>query len=113
MTTIRSDSAVSDGAGKHADHAFSYASYDRIVEAFERLRSLNAVDFRTDENFGFEVPVSVPGVDGSILNPRDTWADKEDYDAQAAKLVAMFVENFAKFIDHVDDNVRAAALAAE
>jgi len=75
--------------------------------------SLNAVDFRTDENFGFEVPVSVPGVDGSILNPRDTWADKDAYDAQAAKLVAMFVENFAKFIDHVDDNVRAAALAAE
>ena len=75
--------------------------------------SLNAVDFRTDENFGFEVPVSVPGVDGSILNPRDTWADPDAYDAQAAKLVAMFVENFAKFIEHVDDNVRAAALAAE
>jgi phosphoenolpyruvate carboxykinase (ATP) len=75
--------------------------------------SLNTVDFRTDENFGFEVPVSVPGVDGSILNPRDTWADANAYDAQAAKLVAMFVENFAKFIDHVDDNVRAAALAAE
>ena len=75
--------------------------------------SLNAVDFRTDEHFGFEVPISVPDVDGSILNPRDTWTDADAYDAQAAKLVAMFVENFAKFIDHVDDNVRAAALAAE
>jgi phosphoenolpyruvate carboxykinase (ATP) len=75
--------------------------------------SLNNVDFRQDENFGFEVPVSVPGVDGSILNPRDTWADKEAYDAQAKKLVAMFVANFEKFLAHVDDNVRAAALAAE
>jgi ATP-dependent phosphoenolpyruvate carboxykinase len=32
---------------------------------------------------------------------------------QAARLVAMFVDNFEKFLDHVDDNVRAAALAAE
>ena len=64
-------------------------------------------------NFGFDVPVAVPGVDSSILNPRDTWADKDGYDAQAAKLVAMFVANFDKFIEHVDDNVKAAALAAE
>ena len=40
--------------------------------------SLNDAEFRTDENFGFEVPVSVPGVDTAILTPRDTWADKED-----------------------------------
>jgi phosphoenolpyruvate carboxykinase (ATP) len=75
--------------------------------------SLNNVEFRTDDNFGFDVPVAVPGVDSSILNPRDTWADKPAYDAQAAKLVGMFVDNFAKFIEHVDDNVKAAALAAE
>jgi phosphoenolpyruvate carboxykinase (ATP) len=55
----------------------------------------------------------VPGVDSSILNPRDTWTDKLAYDVQAAKLVGMFVDNFAKFIEHVDDNVKAAALAAE
>jgi phosphoenolpyruvate carboxykinase (ATP) len=47
------------------------------------------------------------------LNPRDTWADKDGYDAQAKKLVSMFVTNFDKFMDHVDENVRAAALAAE
>ena len=71
--------------------------------------SLNGVEFRTDENFGFEVPVSVPGVDSAILNPRDTWADKADYDATAAKLVTLFTNNFAKFADHVDAVVRAAA----
>jgi phosphoenolpyruvate carboxykinase (ATP) len=71
--------------------------------------SLNDVEFRTDENFGFEVPVSVPGVDGAILNPRDTWADKADYDSTAAKLVDLFVRNFAKFEAHVDKGVRDAA----
>ncbi len=70
--------------------------------------SLNSVEFRTDPLFGFEVPVSVPGVDPKILDPRSTWADPERYDAQAAKLAAMFVENFAKFLDHVDDEVKAA-----
>jgi phosphoenolpyruvate carboxykinase (ATP) len=74
--------------------------------------SLNAAEFRTDENFGFEVPVSVPGVDSAILNPRDTWADKAEYDATAAKLVGLFIDNFAKFEDHVDQGVMEAAPTA-
>ena len=71
--------------------------------------SLNDVEFRIDPNFGVEVPVAVPGVDSAILNPRDTWADKADYDATAAKLVTLFTNNFARFADHVDPAVRNAA----
>jgi phosphoenolpyruvate carboxykinase (ATP) len=73
--------------------------------------SLATVDFRSDPNFGFQVPVSVPGVDTKILNPRDTWADKAAYDAQAQKVVKMFIANFEKFADKVDPDVRAAAPA--
>jgi phosphoenolpyruvate carboxykinase (ATP) len=71
--------------------------------------SLAHVAFRTDPNFGFAVPVSVPGIDPAILNPRDTWADKEDYDSTAAKLVGLFTANFARFEAHVDQAVRDAA----
>ncbi len=71
--------------------------------------SLNAAEFRTDPNFGFKVPVSVPGVDTQILDPRATWFDKAEYDATAAKLVDQFVENFAQFAEHVDEGVRQAA----
>jgi phosphoenolpyruvate carboxykinase (ATP) len=60
--------------------------------------SLKNAEFRKDPNFGFEVPVSVPGVDTSILDPRATWAEPAAYDAMAAKLVDLFVENFAQFV---------------
>ncbi|KQX19776.1 phosphoenolpyruvate carboxykinase [ATP] [Ensifer sp. Root423] len=71
--------------------------------------SLNAAELRTDANFGFAVPVSVPGVDDGILDPRSTWADDAAYDAQARRLVDMFITNFAKFESHVDGSVRDAA----
>ncbi len=73
--------------------------------------SLKGAQFRTDANFGFAVPVEVPGVDAAILDPRGTWSDKAAYDAQARRLVSMFVENFGKFEDHVDADVRSAAPA--
>ncbi|MBM3603726.1 MAG: phosphoenolpyruvate carboxykinase [Alphaproteobacteria bacterium] len=72
--------------------------------------SLNDVQFRRDPNFGFEVPVSVPGVEDKLLDPRQTWADPAAYDAQAQKLVQMFCDNFAQYLDAIDDEVRAAAI---
>jgi phosphoenolpyruvate carboxykinase (ATP) len=75
--------------------------------------SLNHAEFRTDPNFGFKVPVAVPGVDPAILDPRGTWANPAEYDAMAARLVDLFVENFAQFADHVDDGVRQAAPSAQ
>jgi phosphoenolpyruvate carboxykinase (ATP) len=74
--------------------------------------SLNTAEFRKDPWFGFEVPVSVPGVDDKILDPRETWGDRDEYDATAKKLVQLFIDNFAKFVEHVDEGVRAAAPTA-
>ncbi len=71
--------------------------------------SLNAVEFAKDPNFGFDVPVAVPGVDTKLLNPRDAWDDKAQYDATARTLVQQFVDNFAQFEDHVDEGVKQAA----
>ena len=71
--------------------------------------SLNNAEFRKDPNFGFDVPVAVEGVDSAILDPRATWADKDEYDRMAQKLVQLFVDNFAEFEAHVDQGVRDAA----
>jgi phosphoenolpyruvate carboxykinase (ATP) len=71
--------------------------------------SLNDAEFRTDPNFGFQVPVAVPGVDSAILDPRSTWADKQAYEETAQKLVRQFIDNFEQFESHVDEGVRQAA----
>ena len=72
--------------------------------------SLNEAEFRKDGNFGFEVPVAVPGVDTQLLDPRQTWADKDAYDAQARKLVQMFSDNFEQYVPYIDDDVKAVAI---
>lgn len=74
--------------------------------------SLNNVEFKRDPNFGFEVPVAVPGVDSALLDPRGAWADPAQYDVTARELVTKFIENFAQFADHVDEGVRQAAPSA-
>ncbi len=71
--------------------------------------SLANVEMRIDPHFKFRVPVAVVGVESKILNPRDTWADKSAYDAQAKKLVGMFRDNFKKFEAHVGKDVLEAA----
>ena len=63
---------------------------------------------RTDPMFGFSVPTEVEGVESRILDPRETWADKAAYDAQAKRLVQMFADNFAKFEAQVESEVAAA-----
>ncbi|TCP59722.1 phosphoenolpyruvate carboxykinase (ATP) [Rhodovulum bhavnagarense] len=72
--------------------------------------SLNDAEFRKDPNFGFEVPLAVEGVAEVLLDPRRTWADPAAYDAQAAKLVGMFAENFAQYLPFIDDDVKEAAI---
>jgi phosphoenolpyruvate carboxykinase (ATP) len=74
--------------------------------------SLNNATFKKDANFGFEVPVEVPGVDTKLLDPRGAWADGEEYDKTAQELVHKFVDNFQQFAEYVDQSVRDAAPVA-
>ncbi|MES1227335.1 MAG: phosphoenolpyruvate carboxykinase (ATP), partial [Armatimonadota bacterium] len=60
--------------------------------------ALDNVDYATHPVFGIAVPQSCPSVPSEILNPRNTWADKEAYDTAAASLNAKFEANFKKFL---------------
>lgn len=55
---------------------------------------LDGVETETQPILNLKMPKSCPGVDAAILNPRNTWTDKEGYDATATKLRDMFRKNF-------------------
>ena len=47
--------------------------------------------------FNLEVPTSLPGVDGKILDPRDTYEDVSAWEEKAKDLASRFVKNFSKY----------------
>src|SRR6266498_2841987 len=60
---------------------------------------LEGAEYRVDDVFGFQVPVSVPGVEAALLDPRSTWREPAAYDTKARALAGMFRDNFEKFAD--------------
>ena len=70
--------------------------------------ALESATYRKDPVFGFEVPTAVPNVPNDVLDPRATWKDPAAYDLQAAKLAAMFKDNFKLYASQVAAEVVAA-----
>ncbi|MFD1094307.1 phosphoenolpyruvate carboxykinase (ATP) [Salegentibacter chungangensis] len=66
---------------------------------------LDDVDFTTHELFGLSMPESCEGVPSEVLNPRDTWKDKEAYDNKAKELAESFKRNFEKFEEYANDEI--------
>jgi len=71
--------------------------------------SMDAAPFRRCERFGWEVPLSAPDVDDNLLDPRNTWADHNAFDAKADLLADRFNANFLQFAAGVTESVREAA----
>jgi phosphoenolpyruvate carboxykinase (ATP) len=71
--------------------------------------SLAQTDTTPDPIFGVNVPVSCPDVPNEVLQPRNTWEDKDAYDASAKDLARRFNENFKKYEAGVSEAVRAVA----
>ena len=69
---------------------------------------LDDAEYRTDELFGFDVPLEVPGVVNSLLDPRSTWRDPDAYDRKARELARMFRDNFEQFASEAGEAVVAA-----
>ena len=58
--------------------------------------------------FDFEIPTELPGVDPKILDPRDTYANPEEWTKKAEDLAARFIKNFKKY----ENNEAGKALVA-
>ncbi|TGE28408.1 phosphoenolpyruvate carboxykinase (ATP) [Hymenobacter metallicola] len=83
--------------------------YTRAMITAALNGELNDVAFTKHPIFGVEVPASVPGVPTDILDPRNTWSDKEAYDKTAASLADKFVNNFQKYADFANEEILAGA----
>jgi phosphoenolpyruvate carboxykinase (ATP) len=71
--------------------------------------NLDKVEFETHPVFGVSMPKSCPNVPAEILNPRNTWASKDAYDAKANELAAAFNKNFEKFAAKSEKEILDAA----
>lgn len=58
---------------------------------------LDNVDYVRDDIFGLNMPTSCPNVPTEVLNPKNTWTDKQDYDQKATELAQKFLKNFEVF----------------
>lgn len=70
--------------------------------------SIEKADFSHNDLFNLDIPKSVPECPNDILNPRDTWADKNAYDEQAKKLAKMFKDNFDKKYPNMPAEIKEA-----
>ena len=77
-----------------------------IINAIQK-GDLNQVETITDAEFGFEVPLTCPGVPSELLQAKNTWADKAKYDQTKEKLIALFQNNFKQFEKGVDAKIIA------
>ena len=87
--------------------------YTRAMVTAALNGELEKVEYKHDERFNVEIPVSCPEVPSEILDPRETWADKAAYDEQAKKLAKMFSDNFGKKYPHMPADIAGAGPKAD
>jgi phosphoenolpyruvate carboxykinase (ATP) len=92
------------GVGQRMKIAYTRAMIRAILNG-----ELATIETTPDLIFGVNIPVSCPGVPAEVLQPRNTWADKDAYDRQAADLAQRFNKNFQKYEAGVSEGVRTVA----
>lgn len=84
------------GAYGKGGQRFSIPTTRAVIHAILR-NHLKQAEFELVPGFNFFVPKQLAGVDSHLLNPRSSWKNAADYDAQAKQLIQKFRENFEKF----------------
>jgi phosphoenolpyruvate carboxykinase (ATP) len=92
------------GTGSRMKLKFTRAMITAALEG-----QLSDVKYRTDEIFNLAIPTTCPNVPSEILNPRETWDDKNAYDIKAKALSKSFRDNFKKFESYADKEILKGA----
>ena len=92
------------GIGKRMKLSYTRAMITAALEG-----KLDNVSFEAHPVFGMLMPLSCAEVPAEILNPRNTWSDKENYDVKAKELAKQFIKNFEKYASGVSEEILSAA----
>ncbi len=92
------------GVGQRMKLGYTRAMITAALEG-----KLDNVSFEAHPVFGMQMPLSCEGVPAEVLNPRNTWANKEEYDTKAKALAQQFINNFEKYASGVSEEILAAA----
>ena len=93
-----------NGSGKRISIKDTRAIIDAILNG-----DIEKAETKVMPIFNLEIPTSLPGVDSSILDTRDTYADASEWDEKAINLAELYIENFKKFIDNEEGRSLVAA----
>ena len=92
------------GVGSRMKLKYTRAMLTAAIEG-----KLDNVEYINHPVFGVAVPQTCPNVPDEVLNPRDTWADKHQYDLKVNELASAFVKNFQKYAEFANDEILAGA----
>jgi phosphoenolpyruvate carboxykinase (ATP) len=81
------------GVGKRMSIKATKSCINAILDG-----SINDNEYEVLDVFNLQIPKSLNGVDGAILNPRNAWSDKTQYDETRVRLAEMFIKNFKKYV---------------
>ncbi len=83
-----------DGSGKRISIKATRAIIDAILDG-----SIDTAEVEAIPVFNLNVPTSLPAVDADILDPRNSYNDSSEWDSKAARLAALFIDNFEQYTD--------------
>jgi phosphoenolpyruvate carboxykinase (ATP) len=93
-----------NGSGKRISIKDTRAIIDAILDG-----SIESAPTKTVPVFNLEVPTELPGVNGGILDPRDTYPNADEWQVKAEDLAAKFIKNFAQYTDNDEGKSLVAA----
>ncbi|HFW6590587.1 TPA: phosphoenolpyruvate carboxykinase (ATP) [Campylobacter jejuni] len=87
-------SGGSYGAGKRMSIKATRACINAILDG-----SITKCEFENFKVFDLAIPKALEGVESMLLNPINTWSDKNAYITTRDKLAHMFIQNFKRYED--------------
>ena len=91
--------------GEYGEGSRISLNHTRAMISAALNNKLNDVEYLTHEVFGLHMPKSCPEVPSEILNPKNTWNDKNAYNKKANILATAFNNNFEQFSDHASGEI--------